>query len=221
MRRSPLTLALAAAFTAGFLACGDDGLLQGDDYRPDGVLPIAPASERIEGGTRCEGGVTPDGGACDAGTADVQVVPLGDASTEPSNTCQTARAIGTMAGDLGSPALTAQGTCSEYISLRATEDSSSALGATMKTTLTLTPVGGDFDLYVFFDPVRDVRACTAPFARSVASGTTPETVALTWGEGSVANGSDDGRTIGVAVFKAGGACGPDAGRWTFRAEGNR
>jgi hypothetical protein len=223
MRRHTVLYSLLLLGVAAFVACGNGDLLQGDDYRPNGELATAPPSERIEGATSCDAGEggPADGAACDAGAADVKQLPIGDASTAPTNTCETARAIGTISGDVGATKVNAQGACSEWISVRATEDSSSALGVAMKAKLTLTPAAGDFDLFVFYDPVRDVRACTAPFASSFASGTTVETASLSWGEGSVANGSDDGRTIGVAIIKMGGPCGPDAGSWTLLAEGNR
>lgn len=215
--RQPLRLTLAVLLTVSnvVIACVDPPL-QGDPYLPDGRLPIGPASERPD--ATCD-----DASPCDAAVADARPpAPVRDAQTaDPPNTCETARAIGTIAGDVGSPSVTAQGSCSEWLSVRVTEDSSSALGVAMRAKLSLTPAGGDFDLYALFDPVRDVRACTAPYASSFAPGTAVETISLTWGEGSVANGSDDGRTIGIAVLKAGGVCGPDAGTWTLVVEGNQ
>ncbi len=214
MKLRVLAAAVVAAAAAAFAACADD-IPQGDDYVPDGRLPIEPASERRDGAVLC------DGAACDAGAIEAGPDPLADASNQPTNTCETARAIGTMAGDKGAPSLTAQGTCSDWVSFRATEDDSSPLGVPMKTKLTLVPTGGDFDLFAYFDPVRDLPACARPFSSSYQTGTATENVSLTWGEGSVANGSDDGRTIDVLVLKAGGPCGPDAGSWKLTAEGNK
>jgi hypothetical protein len=208
-----LGLTLAAA-----VACGTDGLLQGDAFTPDGALPTEPASGRDAAAAACDGG---DGGACDAGAPDsAPVLPVADGATPPSNTCQTARAVGTVSGDTGATSLTATGTCSEWVSLRATEDNSSALGTPMKVELTLTSKGHDFDLYVYLNPVKDVLACSTPLAMSETRGTVDEIVSLTWGEGTVANGSDDGRTIGVAIQSAQGPCPPGSG-WTLTANGNR
>lgn len=211
--RRALALAAISGLLASFAACGSDGLLQGEELRPDGRLPIEPASERPEAGAPCEAG------ACDA-SADAPPNPLVDASSQPTNTCETARAIGTIAGDTGNARVTSTGSCSEWLSVRATEDSSSALGAPMKVKLTLEPGASDFDLYAYYDPVRDVRSCVAPFAASYQVGATTETIGLSWGEGSVANGSDDGRTIHVLVLKAGGPCSADAGAWRLTAAGN-
>jgi hypothetical protein len=210
---------LAVLVLAAAVACGTDGLLQGDAFTPDGTLPTEPASERDAAGGSCDGG---DGGtACEGGVADSApplVVP--DGATPPSNTCQTARAVGTVSGDTGATSLTATGTCSEWISLRATEDNSSALGAPMKVSLTLTSMGHDFDLFVYLNTSKDVLACSTPIAMSETRGTIDEIVPLTWGEGTVANGSDDGRTIGVAIQSAQGPCPPGSG-WTLTANGNR
>lgn len=207
-------LVLAAA-----VACGTDGLLQGDAFTPDGALPTEPASERDAATGSCDGG---DAGApCDASAPDsAPVLPIPDGAAPPSNTCQTARPVGTVTGDTGATSLSAAGKCSEWISLRATEDSSSALGAPMKVALTLTSMGHDFDMYVYLNPVKDVLACSTPLAMSETRGTVDEIVPLTWGEGTVANGSDDGRTICVAVQSAQGPCPPGSG-WTLTASGNR
>jgi len=216
MQRRLLPCALLVILpTALFVACSNDNPLQGDAYEPGGVLPIAPASTRVDGG-RCDGGDS----SCDGGPTDAApTIPIGDASAEPKNSCTTARAVGTVSGDTGAGALTAQGTCSEWVSFRATEDNSGVLGAGMKVKLTLTMTGGDFDLYVYYDAGRDSLSCDAPAARSFQSGTTAEQVSLSWGEGTVSNGSEDGRTIGVAVIKANGPCGGTA--WSLLAEGNR
>lgn len=193
-------------------ACGSRGLLQGDELEPDGTLPAAIPRDRPEAGP-C------DGSSCDAGT-DARPLPGSDAATLPSNTCMTARSIGTVSGDQGATTATGTGGCAEWVSVRVTEDDGNAIGKAMKAKLTLTPLGSDFDLYVFFEPNADELSCTFPYASSTTSGATPETVFLAWGEGTVANGKEDGRTLRAAIVKPGGACAPDAG-WRLLVEGNR
>lgn len=214
-RRRLQCASLAISSAALFMACSNDGPLQGQGYDPGGVLPIGPASTRVDGG-RCDGG---DSG-CDGGPADAAPpIPIPDASAEPKNSCTTARAVGSVSGDTGAGTVTALGTCSEWVSFRATEDNAGVLGAGMKVKLTLTMTGGDFDLYVYYDPVRDTLSCAAPSERSFRSGTTAEEVSLAWGEGTISNGSDDVRTIGVAIIKTNGPCGGTT--WSLLAEGNR
>jgi hypothetical protein len=188
-------------------ACGARGLLQGDEYEPDGTLPAALPRDR------------PEAGPPDA-SADARPLPGSDAATLPTNTCESARAFGSVSGDTGSTTATTTGSCAEWVSVRVTEDDGNALGAAMKAKLTLTPRGSDFDLYVFFEPNADEVACTFPYASGTTSGSTAEAVFLAWGEGTVANGKEDGRTLRAAVVKPGGACVPDAG-WTLLVEGNR
>ena len=211
-----LVAAIAFGLIAAAFACASDNLLQGDGYAPDGTLPIAPASDRLDGGAgKC------DGGSCDASILDGAVVmPIPDGATLPTNTCMTARAIGTLAGDTAGSPLGTTGTCSEWIRLRATEDNSGALGAPMKVKLTLTSTGHDFDLFVFFNPAKDVLSCTNPFAVSQTRGTVDEVLSLVWGEGTVANGSDDGRTIALQVQSAEGPC-PAGSGWSLTADGNQ
>ena len=91
----------------------------------------------------------------------------------------------------------------------------------MKVKFTLTPSGGDFDLFVYYDSVRDAPACGARGSSSATPGTTEEGVSLSWGEASVANGSDDARTIAIAIIKNDTPCGAGNGTWSLQAEGNR
>lgn len=191
-------------------ACAVDEPLQGVTYLPDGSIPLGDpnAFDPRRG----------DGGTPDADASPPVVLPIPDGSAGPTNTCETARPFGTIPGDKGPVFITTTGSCSEWLSLRATEDDSSAIGAGMRVLLTLSMVGADYELYAFLDKDRDVRQCTAPTASSYKPGTQQESIELTWGEGSVANGSDDGRTIGVAVVRSGSGPCNDAGTFTLRAE---
>lgn len=184
-------------------ACGSRGLLQGDTYEPDGTLAEPVPADR------------PDGSA--ASTTDAAPLPPPDAAQYPTGTCEGARDLGTVSGDTGQGSLSATGDCSEWVRLRVTEDDSNAIGKPMKAKLTLTPLAGDLDLYVFFDPAR----CDAPSASAVSAGTTPEIVSLAWGENGVANGADDGRTVRVLVLKPGGPCTAGGNTWRLEVEGNR
>ncbi len=196
---------------AGLLACGDE-VLQGDVYEPENTLPIDPPSERPEGGA--------DAGT-DASAADVIVVPTTDASNAPTNTCETAREIGTVSGDVSGPSVSTQGTCSEWVSLRATENDDGVFAASMKLKVTLTPPAGeDLDLFAFLNPDKDVVSCTTAFAAAeTRTAGASESLSLTWGEGSVANGKDDGRTVGLLVFHPGPNC-AGTGKWTLAIDGN-
>ena len=204
--------AFAAATVTG--ACAKEAPLQGDPFVPDGALPVDPVSDRLDASRGCN-----DGATCDSGDAGL-TLPAVDGGGDPKNTCQTARSFGTLSGDTGAQTITTNGTCSEWLTLRATEDDSGPIGATMKVTLTLKPVGHDFDLYAYLSPTRDELSCAMPYAVSPAGGTVDEVITLSFGESTVANGSDEGRTIGVVVLSARGPCPPSSG-WTLTANGNR
>lgn len=213
--RSAWIVALGAGFAA-FVACSSEGALQGDAYAPDNTLPTAPPTVRSrDAGAGCDG-------ACDA-SADVIVPPAADASANgPKNTCETARDIGTMSGDTTGPSLSTKGSCSEWLRLRATENDNGVFGKPMKLTVTVTPPADqDVTLYAFLDPDKDVVVClpATAVAQSAGAGGV-ESLELSWGEGSVANGNDDGRTVGLLVFQQGAGCSGDE-TWSLVVDGNR
>ncbi len=205
--RSVLPLILASA-CAGWLACGENDLRQGEAYTPDGSLAL-PEPREIDA-------------SVDAG-ADVEVVPIRDAGPDvnvtPIGTCEAPRDVGTVSGDTGGT-LNATGSCSEWISFRATENDDGTFGTGMKAKLTMTPKVHDFDLYAFFDPSRDVVACASPFARSEQGQLAVEVIPLSWGEGTIANGSDDSRTIRILVQSTAEAC-PAGASWSLTIGGNQ
>lgn len=207
-----LTFAFAGlAPSALVMGCGSSGLLQGEDYAPDGAMLQASATDRD---ALADGECGDD---CDAGDASAPV-PVGDGSALPSNTCESAREIGSVSGDVPGSILTAQGTCSEWLRFRATEDNSGALGQAMKLAISLVPHGNDFDLYGYVDANRDQLVCSAPTARSETLGSsTNEAIILTWGEGTVANGSEDGRNVGVLVYSPYGPC-PSGSGWSLTVQ---
>lgn len=221
---SLLLAPLVALALLGPSGCSEDGLLQGTPYLPSGDIPIDPASVREASAPCPEDGGCPDAADAPPPTRDAGASEAGDAGftppAPPKNTCATAREVGTVAGDAPSPPVTADGTCAEYLRVRVTETSTSALGVGMRVSLTLSPAGHDFDLYAFLDPNRDQLACAAPFARSETNGLSPETISLQWGEGTVANGNDDSRWVVVAVTSAQGPC-PAGASWTLSAVGDK
>jgi len=85
-----------------------------------------------------------------------------------------------------------------------TEDDSGVLGVKLSMTARLTsPSSADYDVFVYVNTGSDTVECTTP------SGTgTADEKYLLWGEGSISNGSDDGRTVSVEVRPVSGACTP-------------
>jgi hypothetical protein len=215
LRRAALILGTTSFLALGLVAaCGGGTLLQGDDYALDGAVRAAPLRDRPDG-TVCDGGGCASDAAVDAPRVEVR-----EGAAPPANTCETARDVGSLAADQGSASLDVNGKCSEWLSVRATEDNSGVFGAPMKLVATLTPNGHDFDLYGFVNADRDVRSCVTQAAESRTPGDfAVETIGLTWGEGTVANGSDDSRTVTLLVQAAPGPCGD--GGWRMKIEGSR
>lgn len=209
--------ALGVATLTVFFACSSEAPLQGDSYEPKGTLPTAPPTERsLDAATTCADA------ACDAGSDAATIpVPTTDGSTAPSNTCETARDIGTVSGDTLTPGLSAQGSCAEWLSFRATENDDGVFGEPMKLKVTLgSPPADDFNLYAFVNPDKDVVVCSGAFAASEQRGNgVSESVELTWGEGTLANGSDESRTVGLLVFHPNGPC-TGGGTWRIAVDGH-
>jgi hypothetical protein len=136
------------------------------------------------------------------------------------NTCPTARDLGRVSGDNNADQVSAQGSTSEWLKVRVTEDST-VLAASLKATFTLvSPAASNFDLFVYYDPLKDVTVCTPPTAKSQQQAGISDTVSLIWGEGLIPNGVDDSRTVNVEVRHISGPCGGTA-KWTLVVQGNK
>ncbi len=207
------------------------------------ALGVACATGSVEGDPLEEGTGTGDEDAAprkkyDAGgpTVDVDAgsdanVPVGDGgggdggggdggapSCAATNTCMAATDLGTVSGDTGSGTLSKQGSVSTWLTVRVTENDSSVIGKSLKARITLnSPAGTNYDLYVYL-PGSDTRACGAP-THTATGATGSDVVNVDWGEGTVANGSDDDRTVSVEVRHASGPC-DAAHQWSLTVQGN-
>lgn len=204
--------ALALAFQG---ACGQDPpapVFAEDDasvVRPTDagidqrVCPGSPGCPPIDAGSDAPSEGGGEGGAC---------VPLND--------CNATKDLGRVSGDNNADQVSAQGSTSEWVSVRVTEDST-VLGASLKATFTLvSPPGSNYDLFVYYDPFKDVVVCTPPTAKSTQQAGISDTASIIWGEGGIPNGSDDGRTVNVEVRHVSGTCG-GVGKWTLVVQGNK
>jgi len=144
-----------------------------------------------------------------------------DSGPVSTTTCQAPRELGSLAGDNGAPVLSAQGDCNDWIRVRALETQSGAVGTQMKAKLVLTsPAGANFDMFVYVDiPVDKVECSTSTFNSQEPTGR-DDSVSLAWGEGTVANGEDDSRTISINVRNKGASCDP-ALKWKLSVLGNQ
>jgi hypothetical protein len=133
--------------------------------------------------------------------------------------CNNAPVLGTVSGDESSPALHASGSEPTWLTFRVTEDNDSITGESLSFTATLTsPAGYDFDLFVFRGADGGTTGCGGVTDESTATGQV-DLVAMTWGEGGVANGGDESAWVAVQIEVKGGTCDPTA-EWTLDVEGD-
>jgi hypothetical protein len=196
-----------------------------DETEGDGGAPST--SNETNGGSGVGGC---DGGTCahphDAGRSGTDggrgsVDSGAGASCDENNACQTAHDLGAVQGDKGSDSVSATGSGSTWLKVRATEADSSLIGHPMILTVTLnSPADEKFDLYVYGNPDADTVECSSVMGQSV--GQSPATASLKWGElGYWANDKDDSRTISIEVRSANAntTCDPNE-KWNLTVKGN-
>jgi hypothetical protein len=160
------------------------------------------------------GSGTGDAGATDA-RAQVDAPKATDAAIDgassvcaTASTCQTAMDLGSVSGDTGAVMRSASGYQSAWYKVRVTEDDSGVFGIKLSATIRLTsPAASNYDVFAYVNTGSDVVECTTSSGTLTTSGTN-DSVYIIWGEGSVSNGSDDGRTVSIEVRPISGTCAP-------------
>lgn len=136
-----------------------------------------------------------------------------------SATCAGAMNLGSISGDTGSQKVTASGFQAGWFSVRVTEDDSSVFGTKLSMTAKLTsPAASNYDVFVYFNSGNDAIECTSVSASGTSTGTL-DSARISWGEGSVSNGNDDGRTVSVEVRPISGGC-SSAAPWSLELQGD-
>jgi len=137
----------------------------------------------------------------------IDAAPDAPASMCPSSaTCAAATDLGSVSGDTGADTKTASGYQSAWYRVRVTEDDSSVFGVALRLTVRLTsPPGTNYDLYLYVNEGSDVIECTTLKGSSTATGTA-DSSSISWGEGTVANGADDSRSVSIEVRPVSGPC---------------
>jgi hypothetical protein len=178
------------------------------------VVQVDSAPPPTDAGTDA---VVRDSGTGDSGTG-------GDAGTPTAcvspNACLGATTMTGVSGDTGSQTSRSTGTTSQWLKIRVSEDDSGVLGAKLKLKLTLTsPSSANFDMRVYVPLDGSSQKCTGA-DRATNATVGPDVASVEWGEGALANGDQDDRTVTIEVFHVSGTCA--AGQtWTLLAEGNK
>jgi hypothetical protein len=165
------------------------------------------------------GGGTTDAGT-DSGTDGGTDGGGGTVSCNATNTCMGATDLGTVSGDTGADTKSAQGSTSQWFTVRVSEDNSDPFGVELWMTATLvSPPGTNFDLFVYV-PGSDTRECNAVSNSSTSTTASDATTAKFGESGTFSNGSNDDRTVTVEVRHVSGTCDPTK-KWTLNIEGNK
>jgi hypothetical protein len=135
------------------------------------------------------------------------------------NTCAAATDLASVSGDTGAGTKTFQGSTSQWFKVRVTEDDSDVFGTELQMRAELqSPAGTNFDLYVYRAGGGSGQECSA-VTTSSTSAAGFDSASTSWGEGTISNGNDDGRTITVEVRHVSGTCAA-ASKWTLTVRGN-
>jgi hypothetical protein len=145
--------------------------------------------------------------------------PAGPARARTAATCPLATVIGEVSGDESSPPIAFEGTESTWVAFQVTEDNGDVTGEAVEFTATLTsPVGIDYDLYVYRGPPGADSGCGGDIEQSTSAGG-EDVVHMSWGEGGVANGGDDRAWVAAEIVAKAGMCDPLA-QWSLTIEGD-
>ncbi len=146
--------------------------------------------------------------------------PVSPVTPRDSSTCQAPHVMGSISGDLNQGTLTAQGSCSEWLRVRLTEDAHGVLAGQMKITATLlSPAGENFDVYLHVNAATDVLECNTVAAKSELGPGQADIAKTAWGEYYAANDADDSRYVTIEVKNHNGAsC--SASPWSLVVQGN-
>jgi len=148
-----------------------------------------------------------------------------DAGAQPTDcrsgqACSGAALLATLAGDANQSVVTARGSRSAWLRIRATESDGSAVGHPMRVETTLRSSGpAEFEVLVYVNPAADLVECTTPGGSSSTAAGRAAIASVAWGETTVANGSDDSRDVVIEVRPLATTCSvKDA--WELTIAGN-
>lgn len=171
------------------------------------------------GGGDSGGGGGGDAGKDAGGGSDGGGGGGGGAACASPNVCTGATDLGSISGDTGADVKTAQGSGSQWFKVRVTENDSNLFGLTLLAKAELTsPPGTNFDLFVYVAGSGSGQECST-VTQSSTNAASADSAKAEWGEGSISNGSDDGRTVTVEVRWVSGTCAP-AAKWSLTISGN-
>lgn len=137
-----------------------------------------------------------------------------------SDACQSAMMLGTVSGDSNNVKLNTSGYRSAWYRVRVTEDDSGVVGLTLRVAAKLTsPSAPMFDVFVYVNTGSDQIECSTTTGTVSNSGLTKQ-VKAEWGEGTISNGSDDGRNVSIEIRPLSQTGCNTGAMWQLEVEGN-
>ncbi len=132
-------------------------------------------------------------------------------------TCNSSSTLGGVSGDTTVPSIGETGTEPVWLQVEVSENDSSVFGSAMSVTLDLDSTGGDWDLRAYLGDPGDANGCGGLEAASETTG--PDSVRFDWGEGALANNTDDDAIVAVEIFPKADECTVGAS-WSLTVTGN-
>lgn len=137
-----------------------------------------------------------------------------------ADTCQAAMMLGAVSGDSGNVKLTGSGYRSAWYRVRVTENNNNVGGLSLRVAAKLTsPAAPMFDVFVYLNAGSDQTECATTTGTVSTSGMT-KMVRAEWGEGTISNGSDDGRNVSIEVRPISQSGCAATATWQLEVEGN-
>jgi hypothetical protein len=134
-------------------------------------------------------------------------------------TCIAATDLGSVSGDTGSQVVMMSGFQAAWFKVRVTEDDNGIPGIKLSVTAQLTsPASANYDVFTYVNTGTDTVECTTPSGTPTNNGNVDSSREL-WGEGSIPNGVNDGRTVSIEVRPISGTCSASA-PWQLVVTGN-
>ena len=163
---------------------------------------------------------TPDAAALPDADVAPDAGPGPTVSCASPNTCPAATDLGSVSGDTGADVKTFQGSGSQWLKIRVTENDHQPFGVEMHMKAELqSPTGTNFDLFVYRAGSGTGEECAAVTVSSASAGGF-DTASTNWGEsGLLSNAGSDDRTITIEVRHVSGTCAP-AAPWTLTVRGD-
>lgn len=200
--RSVALLLVSALSVSALVACADESSSR--DEPITAADKKTPAKEAACQGDACGPSEDPYGDTTAPETENASEPTSPEpAQTSANASCETAKDLGSMNGDIGEATFSAQGSCTSWYKVRVTEGQSWDTPPQRIDIQLVSPDDEKFDVFVHVDPDADRVECTTVYAKSDTPTGRIDNVPVSWGDNWWA---DDSRTVMIEVKSKSGRC---------------